>query len=107
MDPEIAAARAVNEQQAKDLVKVSDAWQMWLERTERKFGKWGIYPQYKSLKNFFERWTLEEGIEYIQEIKPIQLERWYSSHNGCASNRGRNGGALCVVFLPTGSLLER
>lgn len=99
MDPEIAAARAVNEQQAKDLVKVSDAWQMWLERTERKFGKWGIYPQYKSLKNFFERWTLEEGIEYIQEIKPIQLERWYSSHEWmCLESRSQRWGIMRSVF---------
>ena len=41
MYPEIAAARAVNEQSKGELVMIDDAWQIWLDRTEAKFGKWG------------------------------------------------------------------
>jgi integrase len=80
MDPEIAAARAAKEQTKSELVTIGDAWQMWLDRTERKFGKWGVYPQYKTLGNVLKRWASSQGIEYIQEIQPIQLEQWYSSH---------------------------
>ena len=99
MNPEIAAARLLKEQTKQELVKVSDGWQMWLDRTERKFGKWGVYPQYKSLKNFFERWAKEQGIVYIQDIKPLQLERWYSSHEWmCLESRSQRWGILRSVF---------
>jgi hypothetical protein len=79
MDPEIAAASSVKEQEKQDRLSVPDAGQLWLDRTERKFGKWGVYPQYASLQKIFERWAAEQGIEFIPAIKPIQLERWYSS----------------------------
>ena len=99
MDPEIAAARAVNEQAKSDLVTIGAAWQMWLDRTERKFGKWGVYPQYKTLGNHFERWAVEQGIDHIQEIKPIHLERWCSSHDWTRlASRSQRWGILRSAF---------
>lgn len=99
MDPEIADARLTKEKQKSELLGVSDAWQMWLDRTERKFGVEGVYPQYRSLKKKFEHWAAEQGIEHIQEIEPIQLERWYSSHEWMSlKSRSQRWGILRSVF---------
>ena len=99
MDPEIAAARAITEKTQNELVTVTDAWQMWLDRTEHKFGKWGVYPQYQTLGNVFKCWAIEQGIEHIQEIKPIQLARWSLSREWTRlASRSQRWGILRSVF---------
>src|ERR1035437_91480 len=105
MDPEIAAARAADrasrERNDHKKISVGDAWQMWLDRTERKFGKEGVYTQYQSIKRVFERWAISEGIEYIHDIKPLHLEQWYSSQGWLKLSpvtRAQRWGVLRSVF---------
>jgi site-specific recombinase XerD len=49
------------------------------ERTERQSGPEGCLPHYTSLMVTLRRWAAAKEIEFVQEITPLQLERWYSS----------------------------
>ena len=105
MDPEIAKARAAEqaakEKQDSKKISVGDAWQMWLDRTERKFGKEGVYTQYQSIERVFGRWAMSEGIMHIDEITPLHLERWYSSQRWLKLSpvtRAQRWGVLRSVF---------
>ena len=105
MDPEIAKARAAEqaakEKQESKKISVGDAWQMWMNRTERKVGKEGVYTQYQSFERVFGRWAESEGIIYIGEITPLHLERWYSSEGWLKLSpvtRAQRWGVLRSVF---------
>jgi integrase len=81
MDPEIAAARVVTEKQELQQMTVSDACDLWIDRTRRQFGDGGSLPQYKSLMVKVEAWAESHGIVHVQDITPLQLEKWYSSRD--------------------------
>jgi integrase len=81
MDPEIAAARVVTEKQERQRMTVSDACDLWIDRTRRQFGDGGSLPQYKSLMVKVDAWASAHGIIHIQDITPLHLERWYSSRD--------------------------
>ena len=80
MDPEIAAARAVNEKQDGERMTVADACDLWIDRSKRLSGSdGGTVQQYVTLKRKLCAWADAHGITHIQDIKSLQLERWYSS----------------------------
>lgn len=81
MDPEIAAARAVTTKAERQRMTVSDACDLWIDRTRRQFGDGGVLPQYRSLMVKVTSWAQSHGIIHIQDITPLQLERWYSSRD--------------------------
>jgi integrase len=81
MDPEIAAARAVTDKRDRQRMTVSDACDLWIDRTRRQFGDAGGLPQYRSLMVKVTSWAESHGILYVQDITPLQLERWYSSRD--------------------------
>lgn len=81
MDPEIAAARAVTDKQDRQRMTVSDACDLWIDRTRRQFGDGGSLPQYRSLMVKVTSWAESHGIIHVQDITPLQLERWYSSRD--------------------------
>jgi integrase len=79
MDPEVAAARAVNEKQKRKLVTITDGCDLFLKRVERNKGKSsGAYYQYGVMVRHLKRWAQRLQIEHIQEITTPMLERWYS-----------------------------
>lgn len=77
MDPEIAAARATNEKNEQQLVSVKDAADLWLQRCMRQHGR--VYPQYRTVAAMLISWAADHGIDFIQDVKPIALEKWYGS----------------------------
>lgn len=79
LDPEIAAARSVNEAIERTRLSVPEACKLWLDRTEREYGPdSGSLVQYRGLTNHMIAWARSHNIEAIQEITTIQLEQWYS-----------------------------
>jgi hypothetical protein len=80
-DPEIAAARGVTDKQDRQRMTVSDACDLWIDRTRRQFGDGGGLPQYRSLMVKVTLWAESHGIIYVRDITPLQLERWYSSRD--------------------------
>jgi site-specific recombinase XerD len=80
MDPEIAAGRAVTEKTSKAKMTVRDACDLWIERSKRELGpESNSIAQYRTLKRKLCAWAERHGIEYIQDITSLQLEKWYSS----------------------------
>jgi len=77
MDPEIAAARATTEKDALKLMSVKEAADLWLQRCMRQRGK--IYAQYRTVAAMLTSWAAAHGIEHVQEIRPLALEKWYGA----------------------------
>jgi site-specific recombinase XerD len=80
MHPEIAAARNERAKTQATVMTVREACDLWIGRTERESGR-SVVEQYKSLSNMLCRWATAHGIVNVQEITPLQLERWYSSND--------------------------
>jgi integrase len=100
-DLEIAELRAKEEKRQQKLVTVADACDLWIKRTEREFGESGSLDQYKSLMRKVNRWAAAHGIEHIQEITPLQLEKWYSSQDWirhAETTRKQRWGVLRSMF---------
>jgi integrase len=101
-DPEIAEARAAKAKQQEMAMTVADACRLWITRTESQFGSdCGSLPQYKSLMKKLEDWAAGQGIEYVQNITPLQLQMWYSSRDWlryAAPTRSQRWGILRSMF---------
>jgi len=100
-DPEIAAARAVTTKRDAALMTVKDAGDLWIKRTKTQFGEGGSLPQYRSLMKKWAAWAVREHIDYVQDITPIQLERWYGSKDWLRladATRKQRWGVLRSVF---------
>jgi integrase len=90
---------------------VSDACDLWIDRTRRRFGDDGVLPQYKSLMVKVRSWAESHGIIYVQDITPLQLERWYSSRDWLRhadTTRQQRWGVLrsMFAFLKTRGVID-
>lgn len=100
-DPEIAAARVMQEKKRRSLMTIADGCDLWLKRTERQFGPGGSLPQYRSVMKQVQRWADSEGIIYIQDVETLALENWYSGHDWLRlseATRQQRWGVLRSVF---------
>jgi site-specific recombinase XerD len=102
MDPEIAAARAVNGKQEEQRMTVADACDLWIERSKRLSGEDGsTVVQYVTLKKKICAWAQSHGITHIEDVTSLQLERWYSSRewtNLAATTKSQRWGCLRSMF---------
>lgn len=80
MHPEIAAARTEKAKKQATVMTVREACDLWIARTQREHGR-SVVDQYKSLSNMLCRWATAHGVVNVQEITPLQLERWYSGND--------------------------
>ncbi|HVJ06754.1 MAG TPA: tyrosine-type recombinase/integrase [Acidisarcina sp.] len=79
-DPEIAASRKLTEEEAAQLVTVKEAGELWISRSLRAGSELGTTTQlYRTQMRQLQEWADEHGVQYIQEITTIAMERWYSS----------------------------
>jgi site-specific recombinase XerD len=78
-DSEIAAARLIQKDSQQARMTVADACQLFVDRTEREFGKGGTHAQHRSTLKKFQTWASKNGIFWIQDVTALQLEVWYSS----------------------------
>jgi len=80
MDPEIAAARATSAKRDHGRMTILDACKLFIESRKRDLGETSsTIAQYVTLKGKLIVWGERHGIEYVQGITPLHLERWYSS----------------------------
>ncbi len=81
-DPEIAAARAVTEKRSAGLLSLEAAFDVWIKRTETKFGTDAtVLRTYRSVKAKAVKWARREHIDYVQDITPLHLTEWQSSRD--------------------------
>lgn len=78
-NPEIARARAHEEQQNKEMLTVEAACKLWLDKTLSSHGSEGAYRQYATIANKLVAWARKSKIEFIQDITPVSLAQWYTS----------------------------
>jgi site-specific recombinase XerD len=102
MDPDIAAAKTANEKTNKQRMTVSDACDLWIERTKRQCGeKASVLEQYRTITKKLKAWAEAHGIVYVQDVSPLQLERWYSSAQWKAyseTTRAQRWGIVRSIF---------
>ena len=100
MHPEIAAARNEKAKTQATMMNVREACDLWIVRTEREFGR-SVVDQYRALSNMLCRWATAHGIVSLQEITPLQLERWYSGSDRkkpAETTRSQKWGVLRSMF---------
>jgi integrase len=102
LDPEIAAARAIEEKKRVERVTVGDACDLWIERSKSKLGKDGsTLAQYRTLKAHLTAWSGKNSLNYIDEITTGQLQRWYQSADWtrlAATTRSQRWGVIRSMF---------
>lgn len=82
LNPVVAAAREKVEEKQRRLMSVKDASELWLQRCLRQHGR--IYAQYQTVANMLRRWAGDHGIEDVQSISALGLEKWYGGHEWLA-----------------------
>lgn len=78
-NPEIAKARAAEEQKKREVMTVHDAAQIWLDKTKNEHGEGQTLKKYQGVVSKLEDWAGRKRIEYIQDIKPVDLAAWYQT----------------------------
>jgi integrase len=110
MHPKIAKAKAAEAAEASESkvdqkpnrMTVEQAFDLWLDRTERELGpNASVTDQYKTLKRKVVGWANAHGKRHVDEITTIELEHWYSSADWTHlkdTTRAQRWGVLRSVF---------
>ncbi len=77
-DPDIAAAKATVAKSDAKRVTIADACQLWLNRSESTSTNWSA-SMYRSAATKLRAWADRNRIEYVQDITPLLLQKWYDS----------------------------
>ncbi len=77
LNPTVAEARKKVEERKRKLVTVKDACDLWIEATKSRTNRSGTREQNSVMVKKFMAWAGDQGIEYVQDVTTMLLERWY------------------------------
>jgi integrase len=77
LNPDIAEARKKVAVRKRKLVTVKGACDLWLDATNSRTERAGSREQVAVMVKKFMAWAVAEGIEHIQDVTTVQLDRWY------------------------------
>jgi site-specific recombinase XerD len=102
LDHEIAALLAKEQDEISNRMTVAAACDLWLSRTETKFGKdSSVHSGYRALKKMLVTWADGHGIDDVHDISTIALEKWTASCDWsrlAATTRRQRWGCLRSMF---------